>query len=616
MRETILERFAAQVAERGDAVALRAVIEGGSAADSTLTWREWSDASARVAAALVAAGIAPGERVAILAGNGYLWPIADLGVLAAGIVSVGIYPTSAPAQLRDLLVDVGATAVIVDRAALLERILAIADGVPSLRFVVCEERTTLPDARDVDAAARLPVVGWADWLAGGDAALRTEAVQCELAERQRAIAPDSLAVLIHTSGSTGVPKAACIPHRYLLASAESVRTTLGLTPDDTTLSFLPFSHAGERVFGLAVRVHCGMTATLVEDHGRVWQTAARVAPSLFGGLPRFYEKAAAQLRAARDAAEPDEQRRWDRAELLGRERSRLRRASMDVPDAIEREWAACVAPAQERVRALFGGGLRHATSGGAMLPPAISEYLDAFGVTVLGAYGMTEQLCVAFNRPARYAFDGVGPLMDGAEARVADDGELLVRRGPLTFAGYFGRPAETALAFTADGEWLRTGDLARLDGDGVLRIVGRSKELIALSNGKKIVPGPIEMRLSEDGWVAHAMLVGEGRHYVGALLALDRAHVEAWAASEHLGVDYPDLLLHPTVHARVQQLVDRVNVDLSRPEQVKRFALIAGEFTVEGGELTPTLKLRRGALAERFAAECLTLYDAPTEGST
>ena len=611
MRDTILARFAAQVAERGDRVALRTVVAGGSAADATLTWRAWAAASRELAAALVDAGVEAGGRVAILAGNRPLWPIADLGALAAGLVTVGVYPTSAPAQVATLLADAGARVVVVDRAEQLATVLA-APLPATLRLVVCEDEdavAALPPSRNGDA----PVVSWRALLARGRAALGDAALVAALDRRLAAVRPDDLAALIYTSGSTGVPKGACLSHRYLLASADSVREALGLTADDTTLSFLPFSHAAERIFGLYVRVHCGMEATLVEDHQRLWDVARLVRPTLFGGLPRFYEKACAALRAAETAAPPAERRRWARAVELGRRRSALRRAGAPVPAALEEEWAACAAPARAQLAALFGDRLRLATSGGATLPQAVAEHLDALGVTVLGAYGLTEHLCVAMNRPERHAFDSVGPLMPGTEARVAEDGELLVRRGALTFDGYLGRPDETTAAFTPDGRWLRTGDLAALDADGFLRVTGRAKELIALSNGKKVAPLPIEARLSADEWIAQAVLVGEGRHYVGALLALRRPAVEAWAAAAGLERDWPALLAHPAVRARVQRAVDAVNAALSRPEQVKRFALLERELTVEDGELTPTLKVRRAEVAARYADACAALYDLVEE---
>ena len=611
MRETILDRFAVQARERGNVVALRTLAATGAAADSSLTWREWDDDARAVAAALVARGLGPGARVAILAGNRVLWPVADVGVMRAGLVSVGLYPTSAPSQVQELLADAAVPVVIVDRVEQLEKVLAAAPALPELGLVVCEDLDDAPDSlRDGSPVA---LVRWRDWLADGSRALSESRVANELARREAAVRDTDIAALIYTSGSTGAPKAAELPHRYLLASAHSVQRALGLTADDSTLSFLPYCHAAERVFGLYTRMHVGMAVTLVEEHEHVWDAARLAQPTLFGGLPRFFEKASEALRRAAAAADETRRERWEAAERLGRARAMLRRHGLPVPAALERDWTTASEPARECVRGLFGARLRLATSGGATLPVEVAEHLDAFGVTVLGAYGLTEHLCVAMNRPERYAFDTVGLPMPGTELHVTEDGELLVRRSALTFAGYLHRPQATDEAFTADGAWLRTGDLASLDDDGFLRITGRVKELIALSTGKKVAPLPIEARLTEDEWIAQAILVGEGRKYVSALIALRRPAVEHWAAEQRLEGDYALLRRHPLVTARVQLAVDRVNATLSRSEQVKRFALLDDELTVEAGEITPTQKIRRGEVAARHAARVDALYAEPRE---
>ena len=610
MRETILARLAAQVAERGDAVALHAPRSGGAREGRALTWRELDAAARAVSAALVAGGFGAGERVAILAGNRVLWPVADLGVLGAGLVSVGVHPTSAPAQVREVLADSGARVAIVDTVAQFE-VLAAAGLPEGVRLVVCEDLDDAPPALRDRLAAQARVASWADWLREGAAAPDGDAAAAADVRRAR-LAPGDLAILIYTSGSTGTPKGACLSHRTILASAESVRCTLGLRADDHSLSFLPFSHAAERIFGLYTRVHVGMRAVLVEEHARLWTVARETEPTLFGGLPRFFEKAVAALRAEEARADAATKARWERARRLGRERSVLRRAGQAVPAELEREWTEAAMPARECLAALFGGRLRLATSGGAAFPVAVAEYLDAFGLTVLGAYGLTEHLCVAFNRPGRYDFATAGPPMEGTELRIAADGEVLVRRNALTFSGYLGRPEATAEAFTADGEWLRTGDLGALDERGFLRVTGRAKELIALSTGKKVAPLPIEARLSADEWIAQAVLHGEGRKYVSALVSLRRDAVEAWAAESALALDYATLLRHPAVHARVQAAVDAVNAELSRAEQVRRFALLERELTVEDGELTPTLKVRRPVVEARYAEDLDALYAEET----
>jgi long-chain acyl-CoA synthetase len=463
---------------------------------------------------------------------------------------------------------------------------------------------------------------WSAWLRSGRAALaeddgggpavrhagldgvgaRDTAVRDELAERESAISADDLAVLIYTSGSTGEPKGARLLHRYLLASARSIGTVLELSAQDRSLSFLPYSHSAERIFGHYTRICHGMTAGLVPDHTRVWDAAHVFRPTIFGGLPRFYEKIVERLHG--DIATSE----GKRAVALGVERSRLRRAGAEVPASLEVRWRQEAAGLSERLRALFGGELRYATSGGAMLVPAVAETLDALGVTVLGAYGMTEHLCVAFNRPGRYAFDAVGTAMPGTEIRIAADGEILVRRSALTFDGYHDDPAATAGAFTADGEWLRTGDIGTLDAGGMLRVTGRRKELIALSTGRKVAPLPIEARLTQTPLIGQAVLYGEGRRFISALLTLRRARVEQWAAEHDIAPFWPALLQHPALLRAVQRAVDEVNGDLSAPERVRRFVVLERELSEEHEELTATLKIRRDIVAQRFHADLDALY--------
>ncbi|HEX6036751.1 AMP-dependent synthetase/ligase [Longimicrobium sp.] len=599
MSDTAVTLFLERVRADGHRPALRLLAAGGAPRDETLTWRAWAERARAFAAALVANGHRPGEHVAILAGNGLEWPVADLGVLMAGGVSVGIYPTSAPGQVRQVLEDCGAAFVVVDTAAQLAKVRAVRHDLSGLRTVVATE-----------ADGGMDVIAWAEWMAHGEAALGgVPEIGHTLAQRTNDASPDDTAILIYTSGSTGEPKGAMLSHRTILASAASIRDTLGLHAGDRSLSFLPFCHSAERIFGLYTRILVGMEAGLVPDHTRVWKAAEAFRPTLFGGLPRFYEKAADVLRAERLTAAGDERDRWERTLTLGTERSRLRRAGQPVPPGLEDAWRTAGATLNDRARALFGGEVRLATSGGATLPLDVAEMLDALGITILGGYGLTEHLCAVFNRPARYAFDNAGPPMPGTELGIAEDGEVLLRRGALTFSGYHGRPRETADAFTDDGGWLRTGDLGRVDAHGALRISGRRKELIALSNGKKIAPLPIESALAQDPWIHQAMLYGEGRRFVSALLVLSRPELESWARRHAADPDDPSVVHDPRLYASIQAAVDRINAGLSNPERVRRFALLHLPF--EGDDLTPTLKLRRAVIAERHRDRLEALYQEP-----
>lgn len=543
---TIVDALRHHAAHTPERVALR-TMDG-----AIITWRELAARAETVARALVASGVRPGDRVAVLAKNSLVWPLADLGTLCAGAISVGLYPTSSPEQVAVVLNDCGARVLIVDDDTQLEKVRAVRASVPALATVVAW------------GGAGDGAVTWDAWLQTRDVTLPAPP------------APDDDAVLIYTSGSTGVPKGARISHACLVATAESIRGVLGFTSDDTSMSFLPFCHAGERMFGHATRVWIGIEAMLVDDVASVFAVASSYHPTIYGGLPRVFEKAYEAMRAAEQgAASPD--------------------------DARERVEAARLAH--------FGARVRRVTSGGAALPVAVAEYLDAHGVRVLGAYGQTEHLCVAMHRPAQYNFTSVGLPMPGTEWRIADDGEVLIRRSALTFSGYWQRDDETRDAFTDDGAWLQTGDLGSVDADGFLTITGRKKELIALSSGKKVAPLPIEAALSNGPWIEHAVLFGEGRHFISALFTLRGETLRAWAAGAGVRGAADALQAHDAVRAAVQAQVDAVNATLSRPEQVKRWVLSPTPFTVETGELTPTLKLKRRDVTQRYAALMAPLYD-------
>ena len=599
LADTMLARFLARVRETPDAVAIEELVAGGAPADLSLTWAQWREASRSFAAALVEDGVERGDRVAVLAGNRVMWPVAEIGILMVGAVSVGVYPTSAPNQVRDVLADCEAVAIVVDAADQLKKVLAVAPELPRLQRIVAG---VVPE---VGSAA----VAWRDYLMAGAAALaEPTGVASSIDARTSAATPDDIALLIYTSGSTGEPKGARIPHRYVTASAISVRDTLGLVDSDTSLSFLPYCHAGERVFGLYTRILCGIRTAHVLELPRVWEAARAFEPTLFGGLPRFFEKIYEALVVHEATLPAGDRARWQRALALGRERFALRRLGRAVPNDLEMAWREAVRPCRDVVNGLLGRRLRLATSGGATLPAEVADYLDAVGVTVLGAYGQTEHLCIAFHRADAYDTQTVGRPMPGTELRVDADGEVLVRRGALTFAGYHGKPEASRDAFTADGLWLKTGDLGEVTPEGRLRLTGRKKELIALSSGKKVAPLPIESRLVDDPWIGHAMLYGEGERFVSALLVPRRRVLEAWQREQGLSLDYGELLGHPDVVARVQDVVNRVNAGLSGPERIKRFVLLDRELSVEADELTPTMKIRRAVVTRRYRDRLETLY--------
>lgn len=588
MSGTLLELFESRAKSLADAPAF--TLFGDPARGRS--WREWEAEARAFAVALIESGSAPGDVVAILAGSHEVWPVADIGSLMAGAVTVGVYPTSAAVQVHEILNDCAARVVVVDTAEQLAKVLEIRAALPNLRTII-------------SPAPASGTVSFAQWLENGRASMLKHAR--ELARRIDETSLDDIAILIYTSGSTGVPKGARISHRYLSASAESIATTLALTENDTALSFLPYSHAAERVFGLYTRIHAGMSAMLV-DSAAVWAAAAAYQPTLFGGLPRYYEKIYEALIAQYSQLSGGAREQWELGLALGRERSMLLRDGRAVPPSAEQAWLQASARARSVIAELIGGRVRIATSGGATLPAEIGEYLAACGLAVLGAYGLTEHLCAVMHRPSMYGFDSVGPAMPGTTLRISETGEVLLKRCALTFSGYQNRPAATREAFTEDGEWLRTGDLGLIDERGCLHVTGREKELIALSNGKKVAPVPIERRLTESAWISQAVLFGENRKYISALLVLRRSQVEQWAHDHGFNAPYQALLENPQLLERVQAVIDAINQTLSRPEQIKRFAVLRSELTMETQELTPTLKVRRAVVEQKYQSQLEALY--------
>jgi long-chain acyl-CoA synthetase len=541
----LLDQFLCRAREAPDAIAL-STMDGDA-----WSWRAWAQVAHDVAGALLAAGVGAGDRVAILAGNAPVWPLADLGILLAGGVSVGTYPSAAPAQVQALLADAGAVLAVVGDDEQAERLAGVRDTLPALRTVVAGPGVTPAHG----------MVGWSEWLAGGRATASDR-----LEGRALGVDPGDDAVLIYTSGSTGMPRGARYTHAGLWASATAIRDVLGLVATDRALSFLPYCHAAERIFGLYTRIAAGMSARLVPDLSALSVAAQQYRPTLFGGVPRLFEKAAEALTGAPAA---------DRRAML---------------------------------HAHFGPAVRLATSGGARLDDAVHATLATHGLPVLQAYGLTEHLCVAMQRPGDAAPDHVGPPMPGTVLRIAEDGEILLRRGALTFAGYHGLPDETRAAFSADGDWLRTGDLGELTPTGALRVTGRIKDLIALAGGKKVAPQRIEALLARDPLVAQAVVFGEGARYLVALLAIDPEALRDWAMRVGVPPDAAAGLDDPRLLAHIATTVEAANRELSRPEQVKRWSLLSEVASVADGTLTPTLKPRRAALAARHATRLGALY--------
>ena len=590
----IYSLFAGQVERYGDRDAFYVRRGGGW---SGITWESFGREAHEFACALAARGLKSGGSVCILMGNVPEWPFADLGTIIAGGVSVGLYPTSSAEQCQYIINHSDAEFVLVDTDAQLDKVMRVRDALPKVRTIV-----TLDEAA---ARAHEGVVGYREFLQSGRDG--REHLEQGITRRAREARTDDVVIMVYTSGTTGLPKGACLSHRYVLGSVESLQGVVPLNERDVAFSYLPYCHVAERISGLYTRMQAGATTYFVDDALKLWDYVLEVQPTVFASLPRFFEKVHARVVSDLDSAAPEEQRRFVEGLSIGREISRLRQAGDVVPTDLREKFEREAATVVERVKRYFGGRIRLATSGGAPLPAEIAELFDAAGLPILQAYGLTENVCVAFNRPDNYRFGTVGPPMPGCEIKIAADGEILVR-SKMMFSGYYKEPEKTAEIFDGEG-WLLTGDLGELDRDGFLKITGRKKELIVTSTGKNIAPALIENRLKEHHLVSHALVYGDGKSYLVALLTLNAAEALAFARVHGIDhEDFADLVRKEETRALVRSIVESVNERVSTTEAVRRFAILDHDLSVEADEVTPTMKLKRKVVGERYRDVLEGLY--------
>jgi long-chain acyl-CoA synthetase len=555
-----------------------------------ITYPALGTISTEIAAGLIALGIEPGDRVAILGLTSADWMLADCGSLCAGGVVTPIYHTSSAEECAYILAHSQARVVFCDSAARAAKIEQVRGRCPSLEHVVlferCGEATTLEDLRR-----------------------RSRDVPRErVLQRVAGSEPDDIATLVYTSGTTGPPKGCMLSHENFLSTTRMYARELRLGQRHSLYQFLPLAHVLARV-AQAVAVSVGARVIFWGgDMTKIADELVAASPTHLPAVPRVYEKihGAVTSEVAGSNAMKRAMFAWAlRCGARARATLRVRRQPSLVTDLQYRLADRLVL---SKVRLLFGPRLEVALAGAAPIAPELLGFFDACGVLVLEGYGLTETCAAAtLNTPDAVRFGTVGRQLPGAEVAIAGDGEVLIR-GPHVFSGYYNDPAATAAALTDDG-WLRSGDLGELSDDGFLSITGRQKDLIITSSGKNIAPVNIETELRDSRYITEAVVYGDSRPYLVAVLTLDRD--ESAKLAQRLGIagDRRTIAHDPRIHCEVQKELDRVNRKFARIEQIKRFAILGHDLTQAEGELTPTLKVKRTVVYDKYYDVFAGLYD-------
>jgi long-chain acyl-CoA synthetase len=593
----VLERNAR---EAGDRPALSWESGGGW---KSLTWKDYRDRAAAVTFGLKALGVGPGDFVALMMRNRPEHVIADMGVVHSGATPVSFYNTLAPEQVSYIAGHCEAKVAILENRDFMERWEKVKADLPALEHVVLVEDAG--DFSDYDW-----VSSWDDLLTKGGAALKTEEGRAAFEESRRQVTPEGTATLVYTSGTTGHPKAVMITHRNVMWTVESLDRTIRYPEGLRAVSYLPLAHIAERMathyLGMRKRAHTHFCPDVL----RVFEMVPHVRPQVFLGVPRVWEKVQAGVTAALQE-EPNARKRKIAlgAIAAGKEAARLTAQGKPLPVGLKLKKAAFDKLVFAKIR--HKTGLDQSTLNVTAAAPISEDTLLFFagiGLPLLEVYGMTEDSGPATaNNAEDYRFGTVGKALPGVEVRLLEDGELLVRGGVVT-PGYYKEPEKTAETFDSEG-WLHTGDIATIDADGFVKIVDRKKELIITAGGKNISPANLEALLKQNPLIGQACVVGDKRSYIAALVVLDGESAPGWAKANGLPFkDLPSFAREPRVVAEIQKAVDDTNQHVAQVEKIKRFVVLPTEWTVDSEELTPTLKLKRRVIHQKYAEEIEDLY--------
>ena len=551
-----------------------------------------------VATGLAALGVDRGDRVAILSENRPEWAMTDFGTLALGGMTVPVYTTYMAPQVEYILRDSEARVVVVSSRFELEKVLEVRSRCASLRqVVVLDELGSLPAGTS----------SFSDLVRRGAALDAADPGAFE--DRVGSIEPGDHATMIYTSGTTGEPKGAVLTHANFVSNVSAVAPLFPADETKIALSFLPLAHVFERMADY-LYFSRRVTIAYAESLDKLTESFAEVRPHFFAAVPRVYEKVLARVLAAVESAPALRQKIFRWGTRVGRERARLVERNEPVGTLLETKFKVADRIVFSKVKARLGGRFEFAISGGAPLAREVAQFFWGAGIEVYEGYGLTETSPVlTCNRPGSFRLGSVGKVVEGVVLRIAVDGEILAK-GPNVMQGYWRKSEETRSVFDDEG-WFHTGDIGFFDDDGFLTITDRKKEILVNAYGKNVAPAPIEGALKMVRYVSSAVLIGDRRRFLSALIVPNFERLETWAREAEIPFGEPEeLVRHPKVRNLFQQAIDIVNGDEPSERRIRSFELLTGDFSIEGGELTPTLKIKRRVISQKYAAVIDGMYEA------
>jgi len=558
-----------------------------------ISWREFGDMIGRFSKSLLALGVEAGTRVCILSETRLEWVVCDSGIMNCACVTVGIYPSNRPPECAFVINHSDSEVLFVENETQLAKINKIRPELPTLKKIVMFDGS--PDKTT-------GALSWDEFLALGEAVTDTS-----VAVRRDSIRPEDLASLVYTSGTTGTSKGVMLTHHNLIFTSGSIRKALQMQPQWITLLFLPLAHVFARLIAL-VSMHAGVTVAFAEDAESVPHNLQEIRPHYFAAVPRVFEKFQSKVLAKVAMSSLLRRAMFNRAMHVGRQVSEYQQRGEEIPGALRLRHRLYDTLILTKMRDALGGRVRFVISGAAPLNKEIAEFHHACGITILEGIGMTENTSFSnVNRIDSNKFGTVGPTGEGIEMRLAADGEVLFR-GDNVMLGYFKNAQATADTLSEDG-WLASGDIGEIDEDGFLTITDRKKDLIVTAGGKNVAPQRIERIMRTSPYIASILAYGDKRKYVSALITLDAEAISEWAVQKGIGViSLPELATHPRVHELISTELNARNEQLASFETIKRFHILPDEFSIKGGELTPTMKLKRKVVIEKYWDELEALY--------